>query len=49
MFEHEPELRADLGMTGRVVLSPHIAGGTHERRFSARRLCAENVASVLKG
>jgi phosphoglycerate dehydrogenase-like enzyme len=32
-----------------VVLSPHIAGGTHQTRRAARLLAVENVVRVLRG
>jgi phosphoglycerate dehydrogenase-like enzyme len=32
-----------------VVLLPHIGGGTRQSRLEARRLCAQNVANVLRG
>jgi glyoxylate reductase len=49
VFENEPQVHADLLASDRVVLAPHIGGGTRESRIAARRLCAENVALVLRG
>ncbi len=49
VFEREPEMHPALLGMEQVVLSPHIAGGTHESRFAARYSCAENVALVLRG
>lgn len=49
VFEHEPEVHPALLTMDQVVLAPHIGGGTVESRREARRLCAENVAAVLRG
>jgi glyoxylate reductase len=49
VFEHEPHVHHLLLEMDNVCLTPHIGGGTVESRFQARRLCAENVAAVLRG
>jgi glyoxylate reductase len=49
VFEDEPRVHPALLKMENVHLSPHIGGGTHESRQYARRLCAQNVAAVLKG
>ncbi len=49
VFENEPAVHPDLLAMDNVVLSPHLGGGTIESRYAARRLCAENVAAVLRG
>jgi len=49
VVEHEPSLHPGLLAHPRVVLSPHIGGGTTESRRHARLMCAENVAAVLTG
>ena len=49
VFEREPLVHPELLKMEQVILSPHMAGGTHESKFQARRLCAENVALALEG
>jgi glyoxylate reductase len=49
VFEKEPGVHPALLEMDKVLLAPHIGGGTKESREQARRLCVENVAAVLKG
>ena len=49
VFEFEPKVHPALLQMPNVCLTPHIGGGTRESRAAARRLCAENVAAVLRG
>jgi glyoxylate reductase len=49
VFENEPAVHPALLTMDNVILTPHIGGGTIESRRAARRLCAENIALVLRG
>ena len=49
VFEFEPEVHPELLRNERVILTPHLGGGTQEARRAARLLCVENVAAVLTG
>jgi glyoxylate reductase len=49
VFEDEPRVEPRLLEMPNVVLLPHIGGGTRQSRLEARRLCAQNVANVLRG
>ena len=49
VFEFEPEPLPALLEMPNVLLTPHIGGGTLESRRQARRLCARNIAAVLRG
>lgn len=49
VFEFEPKIHPSLIGNERVLLTPHIGGGTREARRQARSLCIRNVAAVLKG
>ncbi len=48
VFEFEPAVHPALLQMTNVCLTPHIGGGTRESRRAARRLCAENIAAVLR-
>lgn len=49
VFEFEPEVHRALLHSDKVVLTPHLGGGTQEARRSARLLCVRNVAAILSG
>lgn len=49
VFESEPHVNSALLSNTNVLLTPHIAGGTHESRYEARYRAFQNVAEVLKG
>lgn len=49
VFEFEPVVHPELLQSDKVILTPHLGGGTREARHSARLLCARNVAAVLRG
>jgi glyoxylate reductase len=49
VFEEEPKVHPALLSMDNVVLAPHVGGGTRESRRTARLLCAENIAAVLRG
>ncbi|MDR1284266.1 MAG: hypothetical protein LBK99_26130 [Opitutaceae bacterium] len=49
VFEFEPEIHPDLLRNEKVILTPHLGGGTREARQAARLLCVKNVAAVLRG
>lgn len=49
VFEDEPKVHPELRSMPNVVLAPHIGGGTHQTRRTARRLAVENVARVFRG
>lgn len=49
VFEHEPAVHPRLVQMEQVVLTPHLGGGTRESRAAARRVCAADVAAVLRG
>ncbi|HEU5424280.1 MAG TPA: NAD(P)-dependent oxidoreductase [Nitrolancea sp.] len=47
--EHEPHLAPQLLGHPRVVITPHLGGGTVESRHAARAHAVANVAAVLQG
>ncbi len=49
VFENEPTIHPGLFGRENVVLLPHLGGSATESRLEALMVCAENVASVLKG
>ena len=49
VYEHEPEVPADLLRAPRCVLLPHIGSATKRARDGMARLVAENVLAVLGG
>lgn len=49
VFESEPSVNKALLSKSNVLLTPHIAGGTHRSRYEARCRAFQNVAEVLKG
>jgi len=49
VFEHEPEVPEELINLDNVILTPHIAGGTHEARINCYKIAIDNVMEVLKG
>jgi glyoxylate reductase len=49
VYEHEPEVPADLLRAPRCVLLPHIGSATNRARDGMARLVAENVLAVLGG
>ena len=49
VYEHEPEVPAELLRAPRCVLLPHIGSATKRARDGMARLVAENVLAVLGG
>ena len=49
VFENEPSIHPGLIGRENVMLTPHLGGSAAESRLEALRVCAENVAAVLKG
>lgn len=49
VYEHEPEVPADLLRAPRCVLLPHIGSATNRARDGMARLVAQNVLAVLGG
>lgn len=47
--EHEPQVAPQLLGHPRVVITPHLGGGTVESRRAARAWAVANVAAVLQG
>jgi glyoxylate reductase len=47
--EHEPQVAPQLLGHPRVVITPHLGGGTVESRHAARAWAVANVAAVLRG
>ena len=49
VYEHEPQVPAELIALENVVLAPHIGSATATARDAMARLVAENVIAVLEG
>jgi glyoxylate reductase len=49
VYEHEPNVPAELLELENVVLAPHIGSATRSARDGMARLVAENVIAVLEG
>ena len=49
VYEHEPEVPAELVALENVVLAPHIGSATEPARNGMARLVAENVIALLEG
>jgi glyoxylate reductase len=49
VYEHEPEISAELKKLENVVLQPHAASGTIETRMKMAVMAAENMIVGLKG
>lgn len=49
VFEHEPEVSAELRELPNVVLTPHLGTATVEDRANMAELAARNVRAVLSG
>jgi glyoxylate reductase len=49
VVEHEPHVASQLLGHPRVVITPHLGGGTVESRHAAREYAIANVAAVLRG
>ena len=49
VFEHEPQVHADLMRLENVVLVPHLGSATNETRTAMADLAVENVLAVLSG
>jgi glyoxylate reductase len=49
VYEHEPQVPAELLELENIVLAPHIGSATASARNAMARLVAENVISVLEG
>jgi glyoxylate reductase len=49
VYEHEPEVPAELRELPNTVLLPHIGSATPATRDAMARLCAENVIAVIEG
>lgn len=49
VFENEPVVPKELRSDPKVILSPHIAGGTREARLKCYQIAVDNVIEVLMG
>jgi lactate dehydrogenase-like 2-hydroxyacid dehydrogenase len=49
VYEHEPEVPAELVALENVVLVPHLGSATAKARDGMARAVAENVIAVLDG
>jgi glyoxylate reductase len=47
VFEHEPDVPAELLELDNVVLTPHLGSATFEAREAMGRLCVEALRAVL--
>lgn len=49
VFEHEPQVPAELLASGRTVLLPHVGSGTEETRRAMAALCVGNLEAHFAG
>ena len=49
VYDHEPDVPAELLALENVVLAPHVGSATSQARDGMARLVAQNVAAVLAG
>jgi glyoxylate reductase len=49
VYEHEPEVPAELAALPNTVLAPHVGSATRRTRDAMAELCADNVIAVLDG
>lgn len=49
VYEHEPEVEADLKALNNVVLMPHVGSATFDARTNMGLMCARNIEAVLAG
>ena len=49
VYEKEPQVAADLKISSKVVLTPHIASATIETRESMAKIAAQNIIDVFEG
>ncbi len=49
VYEHEPEVSAELIKLSNVILTPHTASATFETREKMSEICAKNIIDVFEG
>ena len=49
VFEREPAINPGLFGRENVILLPHLGGSATESRLEALKMCAQNIAAILKG
>lgn len=49
VYEHEPEVSAELIKMSNVILTPHTASATFETREKMSEICAKNIIDVFEG
>ena len=49
VYEHEPQVPAELLASSRVVMLPHVGSATHETRAAMAGLVVENLAAYFAG
>ena len=49
VYEHEPDVPAELAALANTVLVPHVGSATRRTRDAMAELCADNVIAVLDG